>query len=61
MGREQQVLPSIAYSKWRTVGIRVKEDDLFVLNQKLGLNGFKTLNEFVAVKNQQVYSATWTP
>lgn len=46
MSAGQQV-SSIKQSKWRTVGIRVKEDDLFVLNQKLELNGFKTLNEFV--------------
>ncbi len=46
MGAEQQV-SSRNQSKWRTVGIIVKEDDLFILNQKLELNGFKTLNEFV--------------
>ena len=46
-GVEQQQVSSIKQSKWRTVGIRVKENDLFILNQKLELNGFKTLNEFV--------------
>ena len=29
------------------MGVRVKEEDLYLLNQKLELNGFKTLNEFV--------------
>jgi hypothetical protein len=34
-------------SKWRTVGARLNEEDLAVLNKKLELSGFSNFNEFV--------------
>ena len=47
MNKENTAATIPIRKEWKTVGIRVKEDDLFILNQKLQLNGFKTLNEFV--------------
>jgi restriction endonuclease S subunit len=35
------------FSKWRTEGARVNEEDLAVLNKKVELNGFNNFNEFV--------------
>lgn len=32
---------------WRSVTVRVKEEDLIALKNKLSLNGYNTLNEFV--------------
>ncbi len=43
--QNQRIYPS--QGKWKTVGVRVKEEDLDVLNTKLRNNGFNTLNEFV--------------
>lgn len=56
-GRAEQQVSSIKQSKWRTVGIKVTKDDLFDLNQKLDLNGFKTLNEFVHTWIKEGYHA----
>jgi intergrase/recombinase len=43
-----QLTPSVKqYSKWRTVGARLNEEDLAVLNRKLEVNGFNNFNEFV--------------
>jgi intergrase/recombinase len=33
--------------KWKTVGIRIREEEMDILNTKLHNNGFNTLNEFV--------------
>ncbi|TVP41364.1 hypothetical protein NARC_30078 [Candidatus Nitrosocosmicus arcticus] len=33
--------------KWKSVTVRLKEDELAVLNTKLDLNGFKTFSEFI--------------
>ncbi len=35
-------------SNWKTVGVRVRSQDLPVLNQRLGLYGFETLGQLVA-------------
>jgi hypothetical protein len=32
---------------WHTLSARIKKTDLPILNKKLEMNGFKTLNEFV--------------
>ncbi len=34
-------------STWKSVTVRLKEDDLAVLNGKLKLNSFKTFSDFV--------------
>jgi hypothetical protein len=35
-------------SSWKTVGVRVRPQDLPVLNQRLRLYGFETLGQLVA-------------
>ena len=34
-------------SNWRTVGVRLKDEQVAVLNQRLGQLGYSTLGEFV--------------
>jgi hypothetical protein len=43
----QRPSPVKQYSKWRTIGARVNEENLAVLNRKLEVNGFYNFNEFV--------------
>jgi hypothetical protein len=33
--------------KWYTISARIRKNDLYLLNKKLEMNGFKTFNEFV--------------
>ena len=33
--------------EWKSVTVRLKENDLAILNSKLKMNGFKTFSEFV--------------
>ena len=41
------MLQSKNLPKWKSVTVRLKEDELAVLNTKLNLNGFKTFSEFI--------------
>ncbi len=34
-------------SEWKSMTVRLKENDIAVLNSKLKLNGFETFSEFV--------------
>ena len=43
----QLQLQSKDVRKWKSVTVRLKEDELAILNAKLNLNGFKTFSEFV--------------
>jgi hypothetical protein len=32
---------------WKSITVRIKENDVAILNNKLKMNGFKTFSEFV--------------
>lgn len=44
---EQTQTPKRQQQVWKSVTVRLKENDLAVLNNKLRLNGFETFSEFV--------------
>jgi hypothetical protein len=43
----QLELPNKNIGTWKSVTVRLKEDELAVLNTKLDSNGFKTFSEFI--------------
>ncbi len=43
---EQTQTPKRQQQVWKSVTVRLKENDLAVLNNKLRLNGFETFSEF---------------
>jgi len=49
MNLEQKYLESLQNSseKWHIVSARIRKSDLYLLNKKLEMDGFKTFNEFV--------------
>src|SRR5215210_9266342 len=44
----KQLVPGNRNSSWKTVGVRIRLQDLPVLNQRLRLYGFETLGQLVA-------------
>ena len=44
---EAYVKRSSSPSQWKSVTVRLKENDLAILNNKLQTNGFETFSEFV--------------
>lgn len=44
---KQTLIQSKSLQKWKSVTVRLKEDELAILNAKLNLNGFKTFSEFI--------------
>ena len=44
---KEQIQTHRRQSTWKSVTVRLKENDLAVLNSKLKLNGFETFSKFV--------------
>lgn len=45
--KKQELLQSKSQQKWKSVTVRLKDDELAILNSKLKLNGFETFSEFI--------------
>ena len=43
----EQTPTPIKYAEWKSVTVRLKENELAILNSKLKLNGFDTFSQFV--------------
>jgi intergrase/recombinase len=48
LGKQSEIVSSKTKSEWKTIGVRIKSQDLPLFNRRLSLYGFETLGALVA-------------